>query len=70
MEDNFLAQLVRKPARKGIPLDVFFINSDKLFGDVTVGGHLGHSDHKMTRVLNYQRSKDRDISRTSLTFGG
>ncbi|KAK4823371.1 hypothetical protein QYF61_001719 [Mycteria americana] len=47
VEDNFLTQLVREPAREGAPLDLLFVNREGLGGDVTVGGYLKHSDHKM-----------------------
>ena len=45
VEDNFLTQLVAEPTREATPL-VLFVNRG-LVGDVTVGGHLGHSGHKM-----------------------
>jgi len=47
MEDNLLTQLVREPTREGALLDLLFMNREGLVGDVMVGGHLGHSDHKM-----------------------
>ncbi|KAK4829878.1 hypothetical protein QYF61_007270 [Mycteria americana] len=46
VEDNFLTQLVSQPASEGAPLDLF-TNREGLVGDVTVGGHLGHSDREM-----------------------
>ncbi|KAK4817900.1 hypothetical protein QYF61_002284 [Mycteria americana] len=39
------------PPREGAPLDLLFVNREGLVGDVTVGGHLRHSDHKMTELL-------------------
>ena len=46
VEDNFFAQALSEPARKGALLDSLFVNKEGLVGDVTVGGCLGHSDHK------------------------
>lgn len=46
-EDKFLTQLVGEPARKGAPLGLLFANREGLAGGVVVGGHVGHSDHKM-----------------------
>ena len=57
MEDNFLTQLVSEPTRKGVPLDLLFVNGEGLVGDMMVGGHLGHSDHEMI-VFSSQRSKE------------
>ncbi|GAB0179537.1 T-cell activation Rho GTPase-activating protein-like [Grus japonensis] len=48
VEDNFLTQLVSERTREGDLLDLLFVNREGLVGDVTVGGCLGHSDHKMT----------------------
>ncbi|GAB0177924.1 hypothetical protein GRJ2_000257700 [Grus japonensis] len=47
VEDYFRTQLMREPAREGAPLDLLPVKREGLVGDVTVGGHLGHSDHEM-----------------------
>lgn len=47
VEDNFLTQMVREPTREGPLLDLLLVNREALVGEVTVGGHLGYSDHKM-----------------------
>ena len=57
VEDNFLIQLVSEPIREGTLLDLLFVNREGLVGDVMVGGHLGHSNHKMI-VLDSWRSKE------------
>jgi len=50
VEDNFLTLTVSEQTGKGAPLDLLFMNREGLLGDVTVQGHLGHSNHKMIRV--------------------
>lgn len=45
MEDNILIQLAVDPTRQRVLLDVLFMNRG-LAGNVMVGDHLGHSDHK------------------------
>ncbi|GAB0181938.1 hypothetical protein GRJ2_000659100 [Grus japonensis] len=57
VEDNFLTQLVREPAREGTLLDLLLANREGLVGDVMVGSRLGHSDDEM-RVFNSRRSKE------------
>ena len=59
MEENFLTQLESEPTREGAPLDLLFVNREGLESDVTVGGHLGHSDHEMIgfSVLREVRSR-------------
>jgi len=44
-----------EPNRQGSSLDLLFVNREGLVGDVTAGGHLGHSNRKMT-VFSFQRS--------------
>ncbi|XP_009703249.1 PREDICTED: syntaxin-binding protein 6, partial [Cariama cristata] len=56
VEENSPTQLMREPTREGAPLDLQFVNRGGLVGDVMVGGHLGHSDHKMVRVFDSRRS--------------
>jgi len=51
VEDNFLTQLVSKPARGGASLDLLFTNRERLVGDVVVGSRLGLSDHEMIEFL-------------------
>ena len=60
MEDHFLTQLVSEPTREGAPLDLLFANREGLAGVVMVGGHLGHSNHKIIRVFDSRRSKEGD----------
>ena len=64
MEDNFLTQLVREPAREGTLLDVKFANREGLVSDVMVGAHLGHSDHEMID-LSILREVRRGVSRSA-----
>ncbi|KAK4820506.1 hypothetical protein QYF61_000085 [Mycteria americana] len=69
VEDKFLTQLVSEPIREGTPLDLLFVNREGLVGDVTVGGCLGHSDHKMIEFLILGEVR-RGFSRTAtLDFG-
>ncbi|KAJ7424496.1 hypothetical protein WISP_28400 [Willisornis vidua] len=51
VEDNFLTQLVSKPASGAALLDLSFTNREGLVGDVMVGDHLGHNDHKVIEFL-------------------
>ncbi|KAK4820378.1 hypothetical protein QYF61_025454 [Mycteria americana] len=64
VEENFVTQLVSEPTREGAPLDLLFVNREGLVGDVTVGGHLGHSDHKMIDFLILGEVR-REVSRTA-----
>ncbi|GAB0210066.1 hypothetical protein GRJ2_003472400 [Grus japonensis] len=64
VEDNFLTQLVGEPTREGTPLDLLFVNREGLVDDVMVGGHLGHSDHKMIEFLILGEVR-RGVSRTA-----
>ena len=41
VDDNFLTQLVKEPARGSKILDLLFVNREDLVGDVKVGSHLG-----------------------------
>lgn len=47
MEDNFLTQLVNKPTREGVLLDLLFVNTEGLVGDFVVSGYLGLSAQEM-----------------------
>lgn len=47
MEDNFLKQLVNKPTREGVLLDMLFLNTEGLVDDFVVSGYLGHSGQEM-----------------------
>ena len=40
MEDNFLMQMIREPARAAAPLDLLFTNREGLVGNVEVGAVL------------------------------
>lgn len=36
VEDNLVTELVREPARRGVPLDLLFVSQEGLVGDVMV----------------------------------
>ncbi|GAB0183494.1 hypothetical protein GRJ2_000814700 [Grus japonensis] len=57
-DDNFLAQVVEEPTRRGVLLDLVLTNKEGLDGDVKLGGSLGCSDHEMMefRIL-HERSR-------------
>lgn len=40
-------QLLSEPLREAVPLDLLFVNRERLLGNVTAGGHLRHSDYQM-----------------------
>ncbi|GAB0177486.1 hypothetical protein GRJ2_000213900 [Grus japonensis] len=68
IDDNFLTQVVEKPMRRGVLLDLVLKNKEGLVEDVKVGGSLGCSDHEMVefRILH---GRSRAISRiTTLDF--
>lgn len=46
VEDNFLAQMVKKSTREDVLLDLLLINRERLVSDTTIRSHLGLSDHK------------------------
>ncbi|PKU35038.1 adaptin ear-binding coat-associated protein 1 [Limosa lapponica baueri] len=62
--DYFLTQLVREPTREGALLDMLLVNREGPVGDVTVGGHLGRSDHEMIE-FSILREARRGASRTA-----
>jgi len=64
MQDSFLMQPFREPTREAALLDLFFVNREGLVGDVTVGGHLWHSNHKMTEFLMLEEVR-MGVSRTA-----
>ncbi|GAB0204752.1 hypothetical protein GRJ2_002940800 [Grus japonensis] len=61
VEDNFLTQLVREPARASAPLDLLLANRG-LVGDVMVGSH--HSGYEMIEFLILGEVR-RGVSRTA-----
>jgi len=63
-EDNFLTQLVSEPTREGAPLDLLFANRKGLISDVSVGGRLRQSYHKMVE-FPILREVRRGVSRTA-----
>ena len=63
-DDNVLTQLGSEPTREGALLDLLFANRERLVGDVTVVGRLGHSDHKMIEFLIIGEVR-RGVSRTA-----
>lgn len=57
---------MREPTREGEPLDLLF-NRKGLMGDVLVGAHLRHSDHKTDRV--FDPLGNTKVSQQSCDFG-
>ena len=63
-----MMQMVEKPTRRGVLLDLVLTNKEGLVEDVKVGGSLGCSDHEMVefRILH---GRSRAITRiTTLDF--
>jgi len=44
--DKFLLEVLSKPTRKDVHLDLLFENREGLVGEVMVGGCRGHSTHE------------------------
>ncbi|XP_064901183.1 uncharacterized protein LOC135577216 [Columba livia] len=72
IDDNFLTQVVEKPMRRRVLLDLILTNQEELVGDVKLGGSLGCNNHEMVkfRILHggsrkISRTKTMDFSRTS-----
>lgn len=63
VEDNFLSQLLSKPIRKVAVLDLIFLDTEGLMGDVTVGGYLGHSDHKIVQFEDFSAMRKKKFSK-------
>lgn len=70
MVDNFLRQILQRPTRSNAPLDLLFINREKLVMNTAADGSLPCSDPRMTefsisrkdtklnsrvRILNFRR---------------
>lgn len=64
LREQLLSQLVSEPTRGGTTIDLLFANRDGLVGDVVAGGHLGHSDHKITEFSIFGETR-RGINKTS-----
>ena len=69
--NKFLMQVVEKPTRRGVLLDLVLMNKEGLVEDVKVEGSLGCSDHEMVefRILcggsgAISRTKTLDFRRT------
>ncbi|RMC19589.1 hypothetical protein DUI87_03148 [Hirundo rustica rustica] len=58
--ESFLRQVVEKPMRRGVLLDLVLTNQEGLVEDVKVGGSLGCSDHEMAKAY-LESSLARDI---------
>ena len=67
VEDNFLTWLVSEPSRECAPLDLLFVNRERLVGDMMVGRCLGHSEHEMI-VFSSWRSKEGCYQKPHLGF--
>lgn len=65
MKDNVLTELVREPAGEAALLDLLFVNRERLVGDITAGGCLGHSNQKIIEfsILREVRSGDQTIKK-------
>lgn len=71
VEDNFLVQVLDKPTRGEVLLDLVLTNADELIKEVNIGGTLGCSYHALVefvisrmglvkckaRTLNFRRAK-------------
>lgn len=66
VEDNFLSQVFSKPTRKVALLDLIFLDRERLMGDVTVGGYLGHSDHKVVQFELFSAMRKRSSAKLLL----
>lgn len=64
MKDDLVTQLVSKPPRDSVPLDILLVNREGLMGNVKVGGHLVHSDNKLVEFVILGKVR-RGISRTA-----
>jgi len=47
IDGNFLTQVIEKPTRRAVLLDLVLMNKAGLVEDVKVGGRLSCSDHEM-----------------------
>ncbi|KAJ7416917.1 hypothetical protein WISP_67690 [Willisornis vidua] len=45
IEENFLVQVLRKPTRKALLLELLFVNRDELRHKLGISGCLGHNGH-------------------------
>ncbi|KAJ7425577.1 hypothetical protein BTVI_02472 [Pitangus sulphuratus] len=49
LDDNFMEQDLRERKQKDAPLNLKLVNRIDLMSKVDIGGHLGHSKHKMIK---------------------
>ncbi|GAB0205531.1 hypothetical protein GRJ2_003018700 [Grus japonensis] len=69
-EGYFLIQVLRDLTRKGVLLDLLFVNRDGLMGEGMIGGCLGHKDDDIVEFKifgNMRKTVRRDAT---LDFGG
>ena len=50
IDDKFLLQVIEKPTRRGVLLDLIHTSNEGLVGDMKVKGRLGCSDHKTAEL--------------------
>ncbi|PKU45109.1 mast stem cell growth factor receptor kit [Limosa lapponica baueri] len=73
INDNFLTQMIEKPMRRGIWLNLILTNKEGVVGNMKVKGSLGCPDHEMeSRILKGgSRSKSKitnlDFRRTDFS---
>ena len=51
IDDNFLVQVVDRPTRGEVLLDLLLTNAEEIIKDVNVGGSLGCSDHALVKFV-------------------
>jgi len=51
IDDNFLVQVVDRPTRGEVLLDLLLTNEEEIIKDVNVGGSLGCSDHALVEFV-------------------
>ncbi|KAJ7426731.1 hypothetical protein WISP_13216 [Willisornis vidua] len=62
--DNFMEQVLRKLTQKDAPLDLLLVKREEFMSQVKIGGHLGHSNHKVIKFkISVERRKS--ASKTS-----
>lgn len=62
MDDNLLAQVIEKPTKKGVLLDLILMNKEELDRGVKVGGSLGCSNCEIVELRKREQIKKQDDS--------
>lgn len=69
LDDYFLVQVLKKLTRKGALLHLLLANREGLVGEVAIGGHFDHSDHKVAEFKIFSNRRKTATETSTLCMG-